>query len=430
MDTSAETRSSVWAGKGTIDLLRSSPARVAGKLVLLALAMLLLMLFRRPDQIFAPYVWVEDGLINVPDYLNNGWYSLAHPIAGYYSLPIKFLHALSMSLSFRWFPEISVALCLAFTYAVLCAIAFSPTRLRWPFLCALAVLLIPTDAEVFAVSLYAGWWGSLLALLPLFWVTEPRHPMLRLGCLALGALSSPLILALLPLYAVRFAVLRQRIDAVALLMASVLGALQAFAMSKGPLASTGLAGFDPSLFVSKFFGYYFVTPSGQIPSGLPMFLGLALILFLAISWFNHRRELGLTFLLLASALAACALSSIMRQPLSDIYPMIAGPRYFFFPFVLLSWTLIQLASLEGAAMRLASCMLLAVGARNMLEGGRRFHGHIDWRSHIQACVASDKPYMIPVHFSGDSAAAWMLSINSDQCRTLIRGSLFDNKVNP
>lgn len=425
----AEVRHATLTNGVVAAFLRSPRARGAGKLLLLALATFFVILYRRPDQFIAPYIWVEDGSINVHDYLNSGWYSLIHPIAGYYSLPIKFLHALSMSLSFRWFPEISFALCMVFTYAVLCAIAFSPTRLRWPFLCSLAVLLVPTDAEVFGVSLYAGWWGSLLALLPLFWVVEPSRSMLRLGCLSLGALSSPLILALLPLYAVRFAVLRQRIDAFALLLAGGLGALQAFAMSKTPpLAATTLGGFDPSLVISKFFGYYLVSSWGLIQNGLPLILGLAFVMFLVASWFNHRRELGLTFVLLVSALAACALSSIMRQPLEVIHPTLAGPRYFFFPYVLLSWTLIQLASLEGSAIRLASCMLLAVGARNMLEGGRRVHGHIDWRSHIQACVASEQTYVIPVHFAGDSAAVWSLPISSTQCRKLVQESLFDNKV--
>lgn len=85
--------------------LSESPRRQAiVKALALAVITLLVMLLRRPDQFAAPYVWVEDGTVNLRDFLEHGWTSLWHPISGYYSVPIKFVHALSVTLSFRWLP--------------------------------------------------------------------------------------------------------------------------------------------------------------------------------------------------------------------------------------------------------------------------------------------------------------------------------------
>ena len=72
-------------------------------------------------------------------------------------------HAVVLQAVDRWAPEIALVLTVAFTCAVVVAVALSPTHLRWPYLCAIAVLTIPVDPEVYAVSLLAFWWAGLLA---------------------------------------------------------------------------------------------------------------------------------------------------------------------------------------------------------------------------------------------------------------------------
>lgn len=429
----SETRQVVPPSSGLLTWVRSARGQRVLEALLLGLVMLLIMMYRRPSQFDAPYVWVEDGLLNVKDYLASGWKSLWHPIAGYFSLPIKFLHALSMSLSFRWLPEISMALALLFTYAVLLAVAYAPTRLRWPFACALAVMLIPTDAENFAVSLYVGWWGSILALLPLYWKDDSRRHGLRIAFIVIGGLSSPLIIGLLPLYAIRYALIRKRAELIAVLVAVAVSVLQYFAVSQAKMVpGSSMFGISVSTLIEKFFGLYLGFSPNFIQSGLLLWLGLALVAFIVASWLQHRRELGLTFVLLGLSLGVAIVSSIGRMPLEIIHPVQAGPRYFFFPFILLSWVLIQLAALDKAGTRLFTCMILAAGVRNMLESGRRLHGAQDWRGNLQTCLQTPSPqlYRIPIHYTGDNNNLWHLELSADQCRQLIQGSLLDNKVAP
>lgn len=144
----------------------------------IAAATLLALILRRPSQWINPYVWVEDGRDLLPDFLQYGWSTLFHPIAGYILIPNKLINAISVTLSFRWLPEISLVLVALMTMAVMVTLALAPTRLRAPWACALAVLAVPTDPEVFSTSAYALWWAGFLVLIPLFW-DERRSPALR-----------------------------------------------------------------------------------------------------------------------------------------------------------------------------------------------------------------------------------------------------------
>ena len=119
------------------------------RLAWLWVVFLSVLVFRRPDQFLAPYIWVEDGTINLPDFLAHGWSFVAHPIVGYISLPIRVIFGLATSLSFRWLPEIAFVLAMLFAFGIVAAVACSPTALRHRFLCATAMLVIPTNPEVF-----------------------------------------------------------------------------------------------------------------------------------------------------------------------------------------------------------------------------------------------------------------------------------------
>ncbi|HVH35431.1 MAG TPA: hypothetical protein VM847_15100 [Tahibacter sp.] len=415
------------------DRFRPAAPAAASRLrqaLLLAVALLLVVLYRRPDQFSAPYIWAEDGVVNIPDFLASGWSSVLHPIAGYFSVPIKLINALAMQLSLRWFPEISFVLTLLASYGVLAAVAFSPTRLRWPLLCALVILFIPTESEVFGVALLIGWWTSLLALLPLYWNEEGRRPLLRLFLLAVGGLSSPLIVGIAPLYVLRAAVTRRRDDIVTTLAALMLAALQYQSISRANIVRDAGVSIKLDLIVEKFFGYYLAVGNNFVQSGLAMYLGLALIAFIVASWIAHRRELGLTFVLLGGSLGAAIASAVLRMPLEVINPAFAAARYFFFAYVVIGWIIVQLASLDKAGLRLASCALLAVAARNGLENGRRLHAHLDWRAQIDSCLHSPAAYSIPIHTFGGLDQAWHVDLTAAQCRTLLSRSLFDGEPAP
>jgi hypothetical protein len=400
------------------------------KAITLAALTVVVVLLRRPDQFAAPYVWVEDGTQNLRDFLDHGWSSLWHPISGYFSLPIKFIHALSMTVSFRWLPEISLALTLVFCYGVLAAIAFAPTTLRWPFACAVAVLLVPTDAEVFGVSLYVGWWGTLLVLLALLWNMDGRRGGLRLVLIAVGALSSPLVVGLVPLYALRAALLRRRNEFVATAATTVFAAMQWIAVSRaGVVPGTGMLDVNMATVVERFFGFYLDSSDRFAATGGAVYLGVMLVLFLAGAWLAFRKELGPAFVLLGLALGVAIITSISRVGVESIHPIYGGPRYFFFPYILLSWVLVQIASLDRAALRLSACMLMAMAVRNTLDGGRRTHQALDWRGEIAQCLSAPST-QLRIHFAGDANVVWRVSMTREECAALLRRSWFDNLVSP
>lgn len=115
------------------------------------------LMFRRPEQFSTPYIWVEDGVFSINQFLEHGWVSLFDPVQGYLILPSKIIHVIAMSLSAPDYPELANWMNVLFTAGVLCAIAFSPTTLRYPVLCALLTLFTPNEGEVFGTSHYAFW---------------------------------------------------------------------------------------------------------------------------------------------------------------------------------------------------------------------------------------------------------------------------------
>jgi hypothetical protein len=395
----------------------------------LAALTLVVMILRRPDQWSAPYVWVEDGAVMLPDFIANGWRSLLHPAAGYYLLPTKLILAISATLSFRWLPELEYWLTMLFTGAVLAAFAFSPIRLRWRAACALSLLALPIDSEVYGTSAYAFWWGSLLAVLPLLWRADaPRHLTLRTAYLVVGGLSSPLIIALTPLYVIRAAWQRDRTAFYDLVVATGVAAIQASTVAQsGQRIGVGEAP-NVALFIRKFLGYFIYVPAqetGHVAATLVV--GLLLLAILVAFSVRYRSELGRGYFLIIGAFLLAALASAVRSPLAGIHPAYAGPRYFFLPFAFLAMSIVQLAALRDRYVQAIAVAIAALMMRNALDIGRRYHDHLDWRANVAACVASEE-FAMPIHFDGRAEAAWKAKLTGADCRKVINRSWMDARV--
>ena len=401
--------------------------RLAG----LAVALLAAMWYRRPDQFLHPYIWVEDGTRNLPDYIAHGWAFVVEPIVGYISLPIRVLFGIGASLSFRWLPEIGFVLALLFSYLVLVAVALSPTALRYPFLCALALLLLPTNPEVYGVSLYTGWWGSVLVLLPLLWPAASDGQLrLRAALLTAGGLSTPLVVGLLPLYGARWALWRRRTDWRLLLIGGGISALQLATMWATAASMGGRVASRPLVNVPmKFFGYYLLWTPLRPDQRLYLTLGVVLIGVLVTSAFVRRKTLDFTFVALVGALAVTITLAAVRAPLDVMHPVLAGGRYFFLPYLLLSWLLLDLIDWrhQGTSVFCASALVLALGGFVMHARWR--HAAIDWRAHIEQCVA-ENVHQFPIHYEGTQAhrIIWAVDVPGEACRQMVARSLFDNHL--
>ena len=198
----------------------------AQALALIALTLAVLVA-RRPDQFLHPYVWVEDGTVILKAYAERGLASVFEPVSGYLILATKLISLSAYKLSIQWAPEIALALTVAYTCAIIAAVAFSPTHLRWPFACAVAVLTLPVDPEVFAVSLLAFWWAGLLLILALLWDADRGAIWLRAFYVVLGGLSSPLAVTLSALFVLRALIERRRSEFVIAALAVAVAMIQA-----------------------------------------------------------------------------------------------------------------------------------------------------------------------------------------------------------
>lgn len=388
------------------------------------------LIWRRPGQFLHPYVWVEEGTVTLPAYLHHGWLSVFSPVAGYLVIPSKLIFLLSASLSFTHLPELTYWLTLLFTFLVVLSVARCPTYLRWPTVCAIAMLLIPSNPEVFAVSEYAFWWGTVLLFVSLLWRQDARRTPLRVFLTALGGLSSPLVIPLTGLFAVRAWRFRTRHEYVTLATVAIAAAVQTTCLlithDISHDANHGFsANFDPLLVVAKFFGYFvFWSAHSHVGQGRSVVIGIIVILALLGILARRPRNAGWGSVLLGAMLVIAIASSIVRVPVSIMHPVLAGPRYFFFPYILLAWLLIQAASMGAAWEKLIVTLLLVAALHQTALYGRRHSDPINWRQQLAACSSSAAPYALPIQFDGSRDTLWHVTLTATQCRALQSRSMF------
>lgn len=405
-----------------------SPPRTAGQRVLaiagLALFLLLVFAWRRPEEWHSPYPWVEEGTVFLPGYLANGWASLFAPVSGYLVIPAKLIFLMAVSIDAWHYPVIAHALTLAFEIGTLCLIAVSPTWLRYPWLAAVLVALMPTMPEVFAVSEYAFWWGALWSFVALFW-REGSHPRTAWRCvLALvGGVSSPMAIPAAGLLLVRAALVRRRADIAVAIVATALAALQGVLMASNPSTlGVGDRQFAPVETVIRFFGHYVVS-TPLAPHWLLFGAGLAMIAWLGFyAWRTHAWR-DPWFMLLAAALVLSIAASLARVAVGLIHP-VGAARYFFFPYLFLAWLLLYTYGEAGWPGRaFVACVVLLATSQCALHG-RQVHVTFDWHAELGQCISSGgATYALPVQFNGDPALAWHVPLTGTQCRTLVDRSL-------
>lgn len=415
---------------GRLLLSRSAFKREAVLLAGLAIATVVILIWRRPDQLLYPYIWVEEGTVTLPALIHHGWLSLFYPVQGYLVLPAKLIFLTAATLSFAYLPELTYWFTVLFTFFVVACIARCPTYLRWPAVCAVAVLLIPTDAEVFAVSEYAFWWGILLLLVSLLWQPEARKTGFRGVLTAIGGASSPFIIPLAILFLIRAWLFRTKREYVVCGIALTVAAIQITCLLvTGNIShhagSSGIANFNVPTLLEKFFGWFvFWSGHSHVGEWRSVLIGAYTVVVLTGISLRNRRKLDAGMFFLASCLIIAIAASVARAPLNSIHPVLAGPRYFFLPYILLAWMLIQVACAGATWERLLIALLLVSALHQTAIYGRRYQDSIDWQAEIHACVASQKAYKLPIQFDGSRETTWKVMLSSDDCKQLLSRSFF------
>jgi hypothetical protein len=386
------------------------------------------LLARRPDQFRAPYLWAEEGVFILPQFVERGWAALFEPVSGYMIIPSKIVNFLSLTLSFNYYPEFNAAFSVLVSALVVCAVALSPTHLPQRWLCALCVLFVPSDPEIYAIGLLVFWWSSLLLFLALLWREDAGYKWLRAAYVVVGCLSSPLAVLLTPLFVLQYALNRRWRDALVPGLCVLLSAMQVWLVLQTK-THTVLPFAPRSILhgVLKYLGYFVWSnwlPWKTVDLVVSIALGVALAGFLAWRIRQERSKLNLQFSFLVSVFFISVLVNSLRVLPEVVHPFHAGPRYFFFPWIALSWIIVWLASVSSRGMRRALLLILALSLLNGARGFARFHTPIDWREQVAACRASSAPYVFPIHTDGDLKHLWRVTLTPEQCERMFRQSVF------
>lgn len=383
---------------------------------LLFLLFLFLLSSRRWDQVRSPQIWDEEASI-ITGFIEHSWREFLEPIHGYLITVPKIIIGASLWASFYRLPMLSMVLTWIFTALVGVLVAKAPTQLRGKAWCALAPFFIPTNTEVFGISLYTFWWTAVLLFLVAIWDYSTRLLWLRILLLVAGALSSPMIIALLPVFYIRIFHSRGlRTEKWIGLLATLLAVVQLRMGMTGEQAHFPPIGSVLTNLAPKFLGMFLlgnITESSYLLWGGAVFL-LSLIA-LAFKYHPDRFALGLVALLWVITIAL----SVARADPAALHPYFAGPRYFFLPYVLLGWLLIQIiASNVPRWLRICCALALLASAINAIPVWSRPHDDLRWKKHVRSSRFFEQ-YWVPIHFDGRSENAWAIGLTGPVSRRLL-----------
>ena len=372
---------------------------------------------RRWAQWVRPQVWDEDGA-NLSNFIAHGWVGLFEPVNGYLIIVPKLISFAALQVSFLHYAAVSTVLAWFFIGCVAIAIWRSPTQLKSRLICAVVVFCVPCDPEVFGLPLYTFWWASLLLFLTVFWAEDDTRLTWRIVFLLLGGLSSPVIVLIGPLMAWRWFRSRLRRDGLLLALVLIIVLIQLRFMLQVP--SGGIMAIPsavrhavPIFFGGLVLGNWNWYSSVLWPAGL-----ICVAVIIRSVWLGRNFTIASLLFLLAGTIAMSA----VRVDVAAIHPTLAGPRYFFFPFILISWLLVQTLTLRGhRLLQWSAAGLLTASLVNAAPAWSRTHDDLAWSGHAAACTGFSE-YVIPIQFDGHAALAWELSLTGAQCHALLKRS--------
>ncbi len=181
-------------------------------ILVLAAGFTLLLISRRPQVLFNPQFWAEDGRNWYADAHNHGIiYSLTTPENGYFQTFSRLAAIVAQAFPLDYGPHVFVALAIAVQVAVALFLVSDrmatllPER-KWRVLLAFFYLALPHAAEVFLNVTNSQWHLALLACLILL-AAKPvtvGWKAVDIFAVAIMAVSGPCCILLLPIAAVQF----------------------------------------------------------------------------------------------------------------------------------------------------------------------------------------------------------------------------------
>jgi hypothetical protein len=380
---------------------------------------------RRPDQLLHPYVWVEEYQILNRFQMQGFLHAVLAPVEGYFVLPTSLTVGLAAQISFLHVPLLDYWASTAWFVATLCLILIpsSPIRLRWRVGFVVLLVLAPTNPEVFGIAEYAFWWTTLWPLITILWSKDLWW--LRIPALILGGMSSLAGAAIVVPYAFLYLVTRQRRYVVGAALLAIAVVVQAVAyLTSARSAKTPLHPVSVSLQELHNFSDYAFEWLKPTDTDFLAFVGACLLvaivgIVLATALRDRSPTTNILIALLLALLVVGILSSIPAPLLAD--PVVAGPRYYFLPYIVLGWVLLLIAvTSQFQWARIGAIVLIAMSLLILSQNFARHDDRVSWSYQLSRCQYATKPFTVPVQYDGTRADLWkgLLVITPATCRNL------------
>ncbi len=380
-----------------------------------------LLFLRAWPRLLGPEIWNEDGNQNLSGFLERGLREIFQPANGYLIVVPKIITVLSASISIVYYPLVSTLVAWVITSLIFVIIARSPLQLKGGAWLGVFCFLVPTNPEVFGLPLYTFWWATLLLFVAVFWSFNRNDLFFRMGLIAFGSLSSPACVITLPLFwgRVIFNKASRKNEGLLALLATFLVAIQAWTMQnfKDPVAShlwhLKLRVIWETI-IPKFLGAH-----GSFDNSMRLGLGYFTLIFMAVGiWKSKNRVVPLALLYLWAASILIGLSRVSK----DIIEWAA--RYFFFPFILHSWVLLQIYfERSNRFLKVGSAILLGLSVIAVFPKLTRFHEKLFWKEHLLSCPHFEN-YKIPIHYMGSATESWIVKLPKEVCEEAVNRDPF------
>lgn len=385
---------------------------------------------RRPDQLLHPYVWVEEYQLLNTFQVHGLFHVVSLRLQGYFVWPTSFTVSLAAATSFANVPVIDYWLSTGWFIATLCLILIPASRIHLLFRVGMALLLVlaPMRPEIYGIAEYSFWWTSLWPLISLIWAKD--YWWLRIPILIIGGMSSLAGSALALPYLILLATTHKRRY---LFGASILGAtltVQTIGYFTSPRSGQIHFKLVPVILqeLRNFADYLFtwVQPYAfEKPPDSSLFdlIGACILLvtlgsigyLIATKQTTYVNELTA---LVSGLLILSILSSIPAPLISD--PIVAGPRYYFFTFVVLSWIfLLIIATTTFPLARIGAACIIMLSLIALPQTFAKHDQQVSWSQELSRCSTTRGPFVVPVQYDGIRSHMWQnLLIWPDTCRKL------------
>lgn len=391
--------------------------------VCILLVVTAILFIRKTDSFTNPQFWAEDGTIFFYQQLISGASSALEPYAGYLHLAPRLIAIIADLFPYSITPVIYNYSSLGLTLFVVLYI-FSP-RLKCDkkLVMALAIVLVPHPTnEVFVNVTNIQWTLCLLLIVTLLKDNPDRafgninlQRIIDCSILILCGLTGPFVILAAPLFLCKYFRKKDSYTGLIFLLILTLSAVQLFFIMKTsvPAAGQGVYSIDhwSKVIGQKLFGNLFLGHiiSYQINAVILSVFCISLPFLLLSFSLGEKKRLFLisTYLYFGIAVAVSSFYKFKGNPLA-LVPLENGPRYFYVPYVMLTWSLISCLSLHEKWKKVTVLSLLFLILISSLSSGFRSHPYKDynWGFYSEKIGEGQKVH-IPINPQG-----WFVTIEN------------------